>query len=59
MNRVYTDIFHGVAKMPDGRIEETDGTLMQCSAWAEQLIREGSKEIEIRTTPDKGELKHE
>lgn len=53
MNRVYTDVFHARAKLPDGQIEEMDGTLIQCSVWASEMIRKGSMEIDIRTKSDR------
>ena len=50
------EMFHGEAKLEDGRTLTADGTLMQCANWADNVVRaEGACEIEIRRAQDNSE----
>lgn len=52
------DIFHAVANLPDGRKLEIEGTVMECSNWADNVIRvNGVCEITIRRIFKAGDYK--
>jgi len=52
------EMFHGEAKLEDGRTLTADGTLMQCANWADNVVRaEGACEIEIRRANDERQIR--
>lgn len=48
--------YHGTATLPDGTVQETDGTLTECMEWADSFHwTDGNIKIQIR----KMEVEHE
>lgn len=42
------NLFAGVATMKDGTTQIKSGTLKECSEWADKMLKEDIKQIELR-----------